>query len=792
MKHTIKLLVVLSSFFSIFSGLHAQLSAPKAEAIYGGRVVGITAIGLSGDSSRIFVTTESANSAFYADVKHSSGTPSSFSPFQVIPSMNASAGLGGNIRDIAGHGTSGNMFFIHQGNLYGTHPDSSSYYTIEGIGGVNSLFIDHDHLFYVKGAELHYGKLNAIGFYTADASSPIILPAGIMETVLSVHPQSKCLYVFGKGNNPSLYKSLVPFDSLALNKTLKDISPAVLSGVTDWSAFAIAPDGRMFAAGSNFMQKKIGLASNDSTWRSYSSGFGGAPGTNISFGGDSSFYKVYYANMVNDSMGVDSLWHTFGIFGKETNPNDGPVWGDPVNMDVVYMSTDMGIGCSENRGDRIFEINEGITAVQVNDFDMLVNKTTAWAASKSGIRKVSTYTSSPSWTKPFFPMGDGSPFYAVGMAGQDTNTVYACNLRVYKSTNGGMNWNRLFSAEDPPYNFPAFGNNMTGAAQIRSVEVCPFDTNIVMVGYTIERGNNGGLFYSYDGGANWDQILITASSVGNDVNVEDIIFAMDGTDTVAFVGVSHNSTYPSGQSVYKLTKSGSNWIVKQDMDASGTSSGTPIMASITDIAKSPTGDTLVVCGTDMSTNQPVSYFKALNSSRLWESFPSAGFPSTGGQQTKAITYGIDTIYVAVDEDIYLIPVGGSSWTLGYSYPRGTSIQFLYFDELLVGTESGIFGHQGTNTPATLIDFYNWNEDWSLVQVYPNPVTKFPLSIQLTQASSSPVQVNIYDALGRLTYRKLFHAGEFFQLGEEAFEGTGHFYIEVNAEDLHYTGRLLVR
>jgi hypothetical protein len=50
------------------------------------------------------------------------------------------------------------------------------------------------------------------------------------------------------------------------------------------------------------------------------------------------------------------------------------------------------------------------------------------------------------------------------------------------------------------------------------------------------------------------------------------------------------------------------------------------------------------------------------------------------------------MYVAVENDVYYLPSPTSSWNLGYSYPEGTEINFLYYDELLVGTESGLYGH----------------------------------------------------------------------------------------------------
>ncbi|MCI4667228.1 MAG: T9SS type A sorting domain-containing protein [Bacteroidia bacterium] len=792
--HSRLLLLTIVSFFLLFTSPSiAQLSPPKAEAIYGGRINAITAIGLSSDSSRVFVTTESANSAFYMDVKQGSpGMKPTFGSFQLMSSLGSSAGFGGRIEQIAAHGKSSALYFIHEGRLYGTTISSPINYPVDSMGGVQSLFITKETLLYIKGSDLFFGTLDSTGAYTPDPSGPIALPTGLSRPQMDIHPQNNCLYIFGGGNNPVLLRSNDRFDSLGMTKVINNLNVSSLNGVTDWSSFAIAPDGRLFAAGSNFMQKSIGIAINDSNWTHYASGFGGAPGKNISFGGDSGFYHVYYANMANDSMGASGKWHTFGIMGKETHPNDGPVWGDPTNFEVVYMTTDMGIGASHSQGKKIYEVNEGIQAVQVNDFSMKLDKSTAWAASKSGIRKVSTYRSTPSWTGPFFPMGDGSPYHAVCMAGQDTNKIYAGNLRVYKSSDGASSWQRVFSAENPPYNFPPAGNNSTGAAKINALAVCPYDTSIVMAAYGIEWGNNGGLFASTDGGASWDQILLSASTVGYDVNVMDIVFTIEGPDTIAYVAAKHNVSVPGGHSIYRIKKSSSNWIPAQDMGPTGTSTGSSIVASILDISKSPTGDTLVACGTDVGSMHPVSYYKDLKGSAVWTPHTTTGFPFFSGKVAKAVTYGIDTVYVAVDEDIYFLPVGAASWTLGYSYPRGTQIQFLYYDELLVGTETGIYGHQGQAGP-TFIDFNDWNNDWSQVQVYPNPVDQFPINIQLASPSTEAVEIRIFTTMGKLVYKEVFPAGDFFQLkNEDWIIGNGQYYLEINGGKLHYTGKVSIR
>ena len=79
--------------------IYSQLSAPDPEAVYGGRINAFSIIQTSGSTSQIFISTESANSIFYADVT-TSGSPV-FSAFSVMPGVGADDGYGSGIRTMA-------------------------------------------------------------------------------------------------------------------------------------------------------------------------------------------------------------------------------------------------------------------------------------------------------------------------------------------------------------------------------------------------------------------------------------------------------------------------------------------------------------------------------------------------------------------------------------------------------------------------------------------------------------------------------------------------------------------
>lgn len=758
------------------SAARGQLSAPGVENVWGGRVVDIAGYA-SGSATRLFVATESANTLFYGDLLGGAIT------WSTVPSVDADDDYGQRVNVIAAHPGSGYVFFSHPDfGLLKTSVTASAPDIVDP-GFASDILIHNDTLLYVVGPSLFVGTVDASGGVTSFGGLSTGA-TGFMHTI-AVHPTSDSVYVFAAGSSPTLVKSDATLGAFSASTTFSNVDVSSLSSSVDWKAFGIAPDGRLFVVGDDNNSKYVAYSDDESTW-TQASVYSFIAGNNIAFQGDAAAYSVYFASVYNSTNGAGT-WSRFGNSGLETHPNDGPVFADPIDASTVLVTTDQGIGITTDGGPTIYEIDDGLEAVQVNDFDMISSKTEGWLASKSGVRHVTSFLSSPTWTNAMFPMGDGAPYFSIEIDPQDSGYVYAGNNRVYQTTDDGSTWSQLFTPEDPPYNYPMVGS------RAMAIEVSPYDSLVVFAGFEIQGSSEGGLFYSHDRGANWDQLLLEASSVGNDVDVSDIAFAIEGSDTTAYVGAIYNGA--SGRSVYKLTKAGATWTPAQDMNSGGTSTGSTIVATIMDLAPSVSGDTLFAVGTDAGINHPIAYFKALSASpSLWTPLTTSGFPFVSGKQATAASVGGDTLFVGVDHEVYAFKAGESSWDLGYSYPVGTEINMLFYDELLVGTGTGIYAHfnHGTSTAAE-------PEELPVASVlhdaYPNPFnpsTVLGYSLQ----TGSHVQLAVFDALGR---RVAVLADGYRSAGEHAvtldastWTGGTYFYTLVTSEQRLVKALVLVK
>jgi hypothetical protein len=711
------------------------LGVPTVEDVYGGRINTINGYSFHSDSTRIFIATQSANSVFYADALTNSATPV-IGQFKVIPSLDNRQNFGSGIQNVQIHELSETIYFTNASNeLYSTNiTDATASNT--GVTGVNQVITEGNYIFAAGSGQIHFGTLDASNNFTAGPGSSISFPTFTDLFYLTIHPTSKKMYLFGKGTSPELYVSTDDYDAFSGATTFTDITPTLTSASVTWTAFGIAPDDRLFVSGNDNSNKFIGYSDDSgTTWTEFDTTVSGNSGTNLDFSGTSTSYYVLTASMFSNNKGISGTWAKFGTISHYTHPNDGAVFVDPINANIFYSTSDQGFGISYNQGNDVSSADDGIEAVQVNDMEMTSDKKTGWIASKSGIRKVTDYDTTPVWTNSIWPNGDGSGYFSIAMKPSDDATAYAGNVRVYKTTNNGVNWTRVFTTEDAPYNYPNVGT------KVSALTISPFDESIVFAGVEIQGTDKGGLFVSEDAGTTWTQVLLHASSGSNDVDVKDISFTNEAGTIIAYVGVEYDLSTPTGRSIYRLEQTGSGWSVAQDMNAGTTSTGTTIVVTINDLDYSATTNTVYATGTDAGTNHPVSYYKPIGGSNLWTVNTSSGFPTsttTSNKQGKAIVHdGTNTLYCAVDNEIYYLVGGTSSWSLGYSYPVGTEINCLFYDELLVGTGTGLYAQADPSSQTAGAS----EIETSLFKIYPNPIKQ-----------GDYITVNCDINLGSLTFR----------------------------------------
>jgi Secretion system C-terminal sorting domain len=747
----LKVFTLFSSIIFFFSStLVAQLSAPEVEGVYGGRINGMASVKIDSTHSRMYISTESANTLFYADVSfegdsiHSDG-------FFAVPDANEDDGFGRDVRVLTGDSKSGFLYFVSGNKVYGVSDATGSIIEVAdgGIQGIKA----HDGIFFFAtkdgdGLNLHFGDLNASdGSFTENGDSPINVTADDIQSPnglqMFINPVNNKLYIAAPGHPANIYKSSATYDSLSAATSFSSLLTGGMGSGKQYQAFGMGPDGKLFAgttAGKEPNHSKFIAYTKDdgATWDTLSTNIGGVASSTITCSGSDTSYHVYFGAAVSNNRGESGTWQSIGWMGFQTHPNDGHVEPDAVKPGMVYMTTDMGIGASDNYGGFIFEIDEGVEAVQIQDFDMNAAKTDAWLSSKSGIRRVRDYGTEYAEWQVFFPNGDGSPYYSIAVDKQRPDTAYAGNIRLYRTFDGGNTWDQVFRTED------YWGTQFDFWSFVSDVTVHPDSSNFVVLGVNSPAsGLKGAVFYSFDHGTTWNQ-------VETDVyNTEVNRLAIDPVDSDSFtVYVACEYVSDGTTSSYGVKKIGFRFSDEKAVfhnEMTGKSGGPITNFGATDIAVHSNGD-VVTSGVN-SSNEPRTYAFWADSS-YWNNLANAGLPSNGA--ASAISWGFDAFsndvpYIAVDNSLYAMSSDGSGWGEVYTYPFGTQINVLYWDDLLVGTGTGLYAQ--FLSPTGIEDLKSAPGSFELKTNYPNPFNPETI-IEYRLGVNSDVQLTVFDLLGR--------------------------------------------
>ena len=708
--------VILVFYFLMFSFTFA-VYVPTAEPVYGGRIEHTRAIPLSSTETRVFISTNSANSMFYADMTDVTTTPV-YSAFQVVPDLDDSANYGW-LRGFAADEGSEFVFVYTMGyGLVACDINSSSLYTVDA-NIVEAVEVYDSYLFYIvySGSDvyLYYGEIY-------DTSSPdcgqvyntgsvLITSSGYngeFDPDIIINPDNEALYIFEDGTPPVFYKSSAAYYDIDGTTTFSNITVTDLAAVgKQYLAAGIAPDGRIFAGS---------YTGNSSSYEAYCaySDADGDPWTNVTITedagrgeiqvtqNDTTSYNVLFSRVYSSDKGSTWDWH---------GGADGSVFFDPNNDDLAYVRTDWAMGACDLTGPTVTDINDGIEAVQVSDFVMDSTKDIAWVASKSGIWYVYDYsTSSPVWTTtPLWPDNDSTPYVSAATS-LTADTVYVGNTSgnafKYESAYGtldGTNFDRIFEAsvEDPTWTYS------TSVTAIAMDYGSP--TERTFIGTYDEEDwdettdSQGGIFVGeYSGFWSWSQI--TGSPLpSNGVDVNDIVVLYEGA-TVAYVAVDYHydAVYGTGCSIYRIEDDGAGgWIITRDLEDIY---GSGIYVTVFDLWVDPSQN-IYACGIDAGWTTVVSYYKAYGTT-YWDVLETTGLLTSLEGRSITVNNATGDVYMAIENDIFELLYGDITWTNPLSVPEGNYIEFIYYDDLIMGTGTGLysieFDDSYLETPENLV------------------------------------------------------------------------------------------
>lgn len=699
---------------------YAQVDLPTSKGVYGGSVIGMESVRASAedDISRLFISTESANSVFYADVNHSA-TPllgTNFA-FNVVPDLSASANLGAP-RSIAVHRDSGRVYAAIQGQgIFSAGIEEGSMMTNAPVTGVPSIMIHENYFFYtdqyvdIETNYLFFGAIDADGAFTLATNAPVSIGGfhnGVTpEPYMAVHPTNNHVY-FIDAPGENLMKSENPVDTFADNPSFSAIPLPVAS--TNWVdemqrpvvAFGFGPDGRLFVGGLNTSvdprETEVTFSDDDGqTWSAVQgTGQGGINGKRITTGSRENYW-VYFVDSISTNKGES--WNDV------VNNPEGGCWGQPlpdsINDQIVFLPSEMGLAASTNSGLDGFDVSRGIEAEHITDFDMTEDMNIAWTTSQSGVRRTDDFHGACVWSQPMHTnVNIGATLSALSVLRADTNglSAYVGAQGVAFTDNGGVTWTNLLPGHN--YQWQDNPGNYCFANQCYASALATYSTNMVAVGFRSQwlfaETNKGQVFLSLDAGNSWQEISSEMSSQG--LNVGDLIFVEEEGAVALYTGSSYEPAGRTGYGIYRTEINGSNVNVTHDFTD---------LISIGSFAQCSQGR-LFAAGFDDSSVMRV-YVKESPSSQ-WEEIDNTGLPQMNSSyqfENPSIAVGEDdsgndALYMAAEANkIYMLSITNETGWVNpenLRYPESTAISFVFWDDLMVGTTEGLFEQKLSESP----------------------------------------------------------------------------------------------
>lgn len=297
---------------------------------------------------------------------------------------------------------------------------------------------------------------------------------------------------------------------------------------------------------------------------------------------------------------------------------------DPGNTDVVYVACDGGIFKSTDRGVTWGGKNGNLRTTQIYNGFAVGSATVDLALAGLQDNGTIKYTGSDSWSKVFG--GDGG-WCAIQGTNEDVLYEEYVYLNMYKSTDGGANWNEVHPGSSGSANF------------IAPFVLAPSNANVLYGGMlSVHKSTNGGNSWFYpDGDSNWNGTPV--ATIGVAPTDEDYVMA----------GTGDSGASPSIE-FFRTTNGGASW--------------TNVTAQFanrypTDFTYDPaSGQDVWATVSGYGTGH---VFRSGDAGLTWSDV-SGNLPDIPAQSVAVDPIDPDWAYVGTDLGVYRTTDGGATWT----------------------------------------------------------------------------------------------------------------------------------
>ena len=361
---------------------------------------------------------------------------------------------------------------------------------------------------------------------------------------------------------------------------------------------------------------------------------------------------------------------------SDPKAGEGTLTFDPRSdtQEIWYTQSSRGIKRTINGGTNYEEFSNDLQSVSV--YGMAQRGELAWAATSAGLFKNGLMKSFPkNWTA-VSPPQKPSKFYSVALHPSDANIVLAGSDKVYRSADGGSLWSLVYD--------PLDALSATEKWEVSDIRFDPNDGTHVFAALRNSKGTQGEVVYSESQGepGTWTRVFTTSGGPSTPVNT---IFI---ASTYVLVGIGDLEGGQETGGIYKNVGVAApfNW---QQKTGGEIQSG----AAYKIVQKPGTSSTYYVAGVSISGG-------TVRNGQLWNSVDDGdtwGAVKTFGGRSRAVVVNPDRpteVYASSDEIIYKSIDEGNNWSLYRNNLERDIVRLLHFDDLLQGTDTGLYRFTG--------------------------------------------------------------------------------------------------